>query len=79
MPNMNTWPTHDEKFLVEDEVDIVVQVNGKLRATMKMSIAASEEEVKAAALSNPKIQPFIAGKTIRKIVFVPKKLINIVV
>jgi leucyl-tRNA synthetase len=73
------WPTHDEKFLIEDEVSIVVQVNGKLRATMKMPIAASEEEVKAAALANPKIQTFIAGKTIRKIVFVPKKLINIVV
>jgi leucyl-tRNA synthetase len=73
------WPTHDERFLVEDEVDIVVQVNGKLRAAMKMPIAASEEEVKAAALANDKIQSLIAGKTIRKVVFVPKKLINIVV
>ena len=46
---------------------------------MKMSIQATDEEAKAAALANPKIQKFTAGKTIRKIVVVPKKLVNIVV
>ena len=73
-----TWPSYDEKFLIEDEIDLVIQVNGKLRATIKMSISATEEEVKAAALAHPKIQQLIAGKTVKKIVFVPKKLVNIV-
>jgi leucyl-tRNA synthetase len=74
-----SWPAYDERFLIEDEIEIVIQVNGKLRASMKMPIAASEEQVKAAALSNPKIQQHVAGKSIRKVVVVPKKLVNVVV
>jgi leucyl-tRNA synthetase len=73
------WPDYDERFLVEDEVEMVIQVNGKVRDRMKMSILATEEEMKAAARANPKIQKFTAGKTIRKIVVVPRKLVNIVV
>ena len=73
------WPDYDERFLVEDEVEIVIQVNGKVRDRMKMSIPATGEETKAAALANPKIQKFIAGKTIRKIVVIPRKLVNIVI
>jgi leucyl-tRNA synthetase len=73
------WPDYDERFLVEDEVEIVIQVNGKVRDRMKMSILATEEEMKTAALANPKIQKFTAGETIRKIVVVPRKLVNIVV
>jgi leucyl-tRNA synthetase len=73
------WPGYDEKFLVEDEVEIVVQVNGKVRDRMMMSISAREDEMKAAALANPKIKELIAGKTVRKVVVVPKKLVNIVV
>ena len=72
------WPDYDERFLVEDEVEMVIQVNGKVRERMKMSILATEEEMKTAALANPKIQKFAAGKTIRKIVVVAKKLVNIV-
>ena len=74
-----SWPDYDEKFLVEDEVEIVVQVNGKVRDRMKMSIQASEEEIKKAALALPKIQELIAAKQIRKVVVIPKKLVNIVV
>jgi leucyl-tRNA synthetase len=73
-----TWPDYDEQLLVEDEVDIVVQINGKVRDRMKMSILATEDEIKAVALANPKIQQLIGEKTVRKIVVVPKKLINIV-
>src|SRR5438045_2302242 len=73
------WPAYDEQLLVEDEVEIVMQINGKVRDRMKMSISATEEEMKVAALANPKIQHLIAGSTIRKIVVVPKKLINIVI
>ena len=73
------WPGYDEKFLIEDEVEIVIQVNGKVRDRMNMSIQASKEELKAAALANPKIQQLIAGKIVQKTVIVPKKLVNIVV
>jgi leucyl-tRNA synthetase len=73
------WPSYDEQLLVEDEIEIVVQVNGKLRDRMKVSILATEEELKDRTLSNPKIQAGIAGKTVRKVIVVPKKLVNIVV
>ncbi|MDP9187368.1 MAG: class I tRNA ligase family protein, partial [Verrucomicrobiota bacterium] len=73
------WPGYDEKFLVEDEVEIVIQVNGKVRATMKFPLDATEEEVKSAALHNFRIQQFVLYKEIRKTVFVPNKLLNIVV
>ncbi|HEV2046090.1 MAG TPA: leucine--tRNA ligase [Chthoniobacterales bacterium] len=73
------WPDYDESLLIEDEVEIVVQINGKVRDRMKMSILASEEEMKVAALANPKIQQLIAGQTVRKTVTVPKKLVNIVI
>jgi leucyl-tRNA synthetase len=73
------WPSYDEKFLVEDEVEIVIQVNGKLRDRMMMSTSATEDEMKAAALANPKIKEFVAGKTVGKVVVVPKRLVNIVV
>ena len=73
------WPGCDESLLVEDEVEIVVQVNGKLRDRMKMPMAATEEELKTAALARPGIQERIAGKTVRKVIVVPKKLVNIVV
>jgi leucyl-tRNA synthetase len=74
-----TWPSYDEKFLVEDEVEIVIQVNGKVRDRTKMSTQASKEEIKNAALALPKIQELTAGKKIIKVVVIPKKLINIVV
>jgi leucyl-tRNA synthetase len=74
-----SWPDHDESLLIEDEVDIVVQVNGKVRDRMRLSMLASEDEIKAAALANPKIQSLVAGKTIQRVVVVPKKLVNIVV
>jgi leucyl-tRNA synthetase len=73
------WPDYDERFLVEDEVEMVIQVNGKVRDRMKVPILATEEEMKTVALANPKIQEFTAGQTIRKIVVVPKKLVNVVI
>jgi leucyl-tRNA synthetase len=73
------WPSYDERFLVEDEVEVVIQVNGKLRDRMMMSTCATEEEMKTAALTNPKIAQLIAGKNILKVVVVPKKLVNIVI
>jgi leucyl-tRNA synthetase len=74
-----SWPAYDERLLIEDEVEIVIQINGKVRDRMKMPIAATEEELKAVALSNPKVQERLAGKTFRNVIVVPKKLVNIVV
>ena len=73
------WPTYDERLLVEDETEIVIQINGKVRDRIRMPILATEGELKSAALSNPKIQDRIADKTVRKVIVVPKKLVNIVV
>jgi len=74
-----SWPAYDERLLIEDEVEIVVQINGKLRDRIKMPMAATEEELKTAALARPNIQERIAGRTVRNVIVVPKKLINIVV
>jgi leucyl-tRNA synthetase len=73
------WPTYDEWLLIEDEAEIVIQINGKVRDRMKMPTIATEGELKNAALSNPKIQERIAGKTVRNVIVVPKRLVNIVV
>jgi leucyl-tRNA synthetase len=74
-----SWPSYDKRLLVEQEVEIVIQINGKLRDRIKMSIVATEEEMKTAAIANPKIQKLVSGKNIGKVVVVPKKLVNIVV
>ena len=66
-------------MLVGDEIEIVLQINGKVRDRMKLPILATEEELKSAALSNPKIQDRIAGRTVRNVIVVPKRLVNIVV
>ncbi|MGM9944524.1 MAG: leucine--tRNA ligase [Lysinibacillus sp.] len=73
------WPTYDESKLVDDEVEVVVQVLGKVRAKVMVAKDASKEELEAAALADEKVQEFIAGKTIVKVIVIPGKLVNIVV
>ncbi len=73
-----TWPSVDEQALVQDTITLVVQVNGKLRGQVEMPAAASREEVEAAARSNENVLRFIDGLTIRKVIVVPGKLVNIV-
>lgn len=72
------WPIYDESALVEDEVEIVLQVNGKVRAKVNVPAEASREELEAIAKADATIQEQIAGKTIRKVIAVPGKLVNIV-
>ncbi|AYN18152.1 leucine--tRNA ligase [Pseudomonas monteilii] len=72
------WPAVDEAALVQDTITLVVQVNGKLRGQVEMPAAASREEVEAAARSNENVLRFIDGLTIRKVIVVPGKLVNIV-
>ena len=74
-----SWPKWSEEALRADEVLIVVQVNGKLRSRIMVPAEATDEQVEQAAIQDPRTQDFIAGKTIRKIVVVPGKLVNIVV
>jgi leucyl-tRNA synthetase len=72
------WPSYDEALLAEAEVEIVIQLNGKMRARLKVATNAGDETLKAAALALPKIAEAVAGKEIRKVVIVPNKLVNIV-
>ncbi len=72
------WPTFDEKFLVEDEIEVVFQVNGKLKAKAQASKEISKEDLETLAMNNEKIKEAIDGKTIRKVIVVPGRLVNIV-
>jgi leucyl-tRNA synthetase len=73
-----SWPEHDERLLVEDEVEIIVQVNGKVRDRFRTPLGANDEELKATAQGLPKMQELLAGKQIAKVVVVPNKLVNLV-
>ncbi|NHN75944.1 leucine--tRNA ligase [Azotobacter chroococcum] len=72
------WPAVDESALVQDTLTLVVQVNGKLRGEIQVPAAASREEVEAAARANENVLRFTEGLTIRKVIVVPGKLVNIV-
>ncbi|MGR5470017.1 hypothetical protein ACPV51_22605, partial [Vibrio astriarenae] len=72
------WPTFDEKALVEDEKTIVVMINGKLRAKLTVAADATEEQVRELGLNDENAKKFLDGLTIRKVIYVPGKLLNIV-
>lgn len=72
------WPVLDESALVQDSLQLVIQVNGKLRGHIEMPASASREEVEAAARANENVLRFVDGLTIRKVIVVPGKLVNIV-
>lgn len=72
------WPVVDESALVQDTLQLVIQVNGKLRGHIDMPASATREEVEAAARTNENVLRFIDGLTIRKVIVVPGKLVNIV-
>jgi leucyl-tRNA synthetase len=74
----NRWPDYDREAVVEEEILIVVQVNGKLRDRLTIPASFGEEEVKAWALKSEKIQKLVEGKEIKRVILVPKKLVNIV-
>jgi leucyl-tRNA synthetase len=72
------WPELDESLLVESEIQLIVQVNGKLRARIMVPADISKEDAEKQALAEENVQSFIDGKTIRKVIVVPGKLVNIV-
>ena len=73
------WPQYDESFLAGGSVEIAVQVNGKLRGRLTLGSGATEEQVVAVALSMDGVKKFVDGNKIRKVVFVPDRLVNFVV
>jgi leucyl-tRNA synthetase len=73
------WPQYDPALLVETVLELPVQVNGKLRDVIRVAANATQAEVEQAALASAKVQAFVAGKTVKKIIVVPKKVVNIAV
>jgi leucyl-tRNA synthetase len=75
----DTWPEYDEKYLVQDKVTIVIQVNGKLRGEIQIAADASEETIVTAAKAHEKAATYLKDQTIRKTIYVPGKLVNFVI
>lgn len=73
------WPTYDEAKLVDDEVEVAVQVAGKVRAKIVVAKDASKEDIEKVALADEKVQEYMAGKSLVKVIVIPGKLVNIVV
>jgi leucyl-tRNA synthetase len=74
-----TWPQVDETALVQDSIEYVLQVNGKLRSKMTVPVSATKEEIEKSALDDEHVIKFIDGNEVKKIIIVPKKLVNIVI
>ena len=72
------WPEPDAAALAQDSVEIVLQVNGKLRGRIVVAAGASETDVREAALADPAVLRWVEGKPIRKVIVVPGKLVNVV-
>lgn len=77
--HVQNWPEWDDKYLVSETMNIVVQVNGKVRANIEMSADAIEEDVIKAAKENEKVAEFISDNAVKKSIYVPKKLVNLVI
>ena len=73
-----SWPTYDEALCKEDTIEIVVQINGKVRCKMNIAVGAEKDAVLEQALAEPKIAEAVAGKQLVKQIYVPNKLVNFV-
>jgi len=73
------WPSFDEALAQEDEITVAVQVNGKLRDKLVVAADTSEEEVRTLALASERVKSYVDGKTIRKVIYVPGRVVSIVV
>ncbi|GAB7386610.1 leucine--tRNA ligase [Bacillaceae bacterium] len=73
-----SWPSYDESAFVLDEVEIAVQVNGKVRDRIVVPAGAGKEEIEKIVLASPRVQEHLGGKTVRKVIVVPGRLVNIV-
>jgi leucyl-tRNA synthetase len=73
------WPAVDAAALEQSTIELVVQVNGKLRARIAVAVGADEQAVRGAALADPNVQKFVGAAAVRKVIVVPGKLVNVVV
>ena len=73
------WPQADPAMLVSDHVTYAVQVNGKLRGEVQVAASADDAEIRETAARDPKISGWLQGKTVKKVVVIPKRLVNFVV
>jgi leucyl-tRNA synthetase len=73
------WPQVEESALLLDEIELMLQVNGKLRGTVKVAASAGREEIEAAALASPEVERFAEGQAIKRVIVVPGRLVNVVV
>ncbi|MEK7845131.1 MAG: class I tRNA ligase family protein, partial [Pseudomonadota bacterium] len=73
------WPQANSAAMVQDEIKLIVQVNGKLRGQINVGKDAEKEAIETAALANEQVHKFIEGQTVKKIIVVPGRLINIVI
>jgi leucyl-tRNA synthetase len=76
---IESWPTVDESALEQDSIKMMLQVNGKLRGDISVSVTASKEDIEKMALADENVMRFVDGKAIKKVIVVPKRLVNIVV
>jgi len=74
-----SWPVFNEAVAREDAAEVVLQVNGKLRGRLSVAFGTSKEDLERLALADPKVQPFIEGKQVAKLIVIPDKLVNVVV
>ena len=74
-----SWPTHKEEYTVEDTFKLAVQVNGKVRATLEIPVGTEQAQIEEIAKANERVAAQMAGKTVRRVIYVPNKLLNIVV
>jgi leucyl-tRNA synthetase len=72
------WPRYREDLTREDEIEIIVQINGRVRSKMMVEESLGEDETRERGTNDPRIKPLLEGKSIVKVIVVPKKLVNIV-
>jgi leucyl-tRNA synthetase len=73
------WPQFNPAYLVQDTIEVPVQVNGKLRGKVTVPNGAAQEQIVAAAQADATVAPHLAGKTIRKQIYIPGRMLNLVV
>ncbi|HEY3115466.1 MAG TPA: class I tRNA ligase family protein, partial [Chloroflexota bacterium] len=76
--HLQDWPSYDEELTVDPQVMLIVQVNGKVRDRIEAPVGVEEEEAKRLALASSKVQPFVENATIRQVIYVPGRLVNLV-
>lgn len=77
--NLSTWPTWDESLIVDSEVKIIIQINGKMRGEMMVEVDVMEEEIKKMAVENEAVLKYVSGQEIKKVIYVKNRLVNIVI